>query len=99
MGEKWGKMGKKWVRNEITGLQKTLLMHASAHLAGRGHLAGPGGWNYPDSLEVGNAKRGRHLTPAQTRAHFSLWSARATSPPRAPGSGSGLRLGVFADLS
>ena len=34
MGEKWGKMGKKWVRNEITGLQKTVLMHASAHLAG-----------------------------------------------------------------
>ena len=51
-----------------------------ANLAGRGHLAGPGGWNYPDSLEVGNAKRGRHLTPAQTRAHFSLWSVRAFSP-------------------
>ena len=33
MGEKWGKMGKKWVRNEITGVQKTVLMHASAHLA------------------------------------------------------------------
>ena len=32
MGEKWGKMGKKWVKNEITGLQKTVLMHASAHL-------------------------------------------------------------------
>ena len=26
-------MGKKWVKNEITGLQKTALMHASAHLA------------------------------------------------------------------
>ena len=33
MGEKWGKMGKKWVKNEITGLQKTVLMHASARLA------------------------------------------------------------------
>eukprot|EP01045_Picozoa_sp_COSAG04_P013546 COSAG04_NODE_965_length_9140_cov_5.526048_11_plen_77_part_00 len=33
MGEKWGRMGKKWVRNEITGLQKTVLMHASAHQA------------------------------------------------------------------
>ena len=32
MGEKWGKMGKKWVRNEVTGVQKTVLMHASAHL-------------------------------------------------------------------
>ena len=25
-------MGKKWVKNEITGLKKTALMHASAHL-------------------------------------------------------------------
>ena len=32
MGERWGKMGKKWVKNEITGLQKTALMHASAGL-------------------------------------------------------------------
>ena len=26
-------MGKKWVKNEITGVQKTALMHASAGLA------------------------------------------------------------------
>ena len=26
-------MGKRWVKNELTGLQKTALMHASAHLA------------------------------------------------------------------
>ena len=32
MGERWGKMGKKWAKNEITGVQKTALMHASAHL-------------------------------------------------------------------
>ena len=29
---KWAKNGGKWVKNEITGLQKTVLMHASAHL-------------------------------------------------------------------
>ena len=34
MGERWGEMGKKWVKNEITGLQKTALMHASAGPAG-----------------------------------------------------------------
>ena len=34
MGERWGKMGKKWVKNEIAGVQKTALMHASAHLPG-----------------------------------------------------------------
>jgi alpha-galactosidase len=44
-----------------------------ANLAGRGQLAGPGGWNYPDSLEVGNARRGKHLTPQETRAHFALY--------------------------
>ena len=36
MGERWGKMGKKWVKNEITGVQKTALMHASAHLSSAG---------------------------------------------------------------
>ena len=39
MGERWGKMGKKWVKNEITGLQKTALMHASAGLATPPRLA------------------------------------------------------------
>jgi alpha-galactosidase len=32
-------------------------------------FAGPGGWNDPDMLEVGNGT----LTPAENRAHFSLW--------------------------
>jgi alpha-galactosidase len=31
--------------------------------------AGPGHWNDPDMLEVGNGG----LTPAESRAHFSLW--------------------------
>lgn len=50
-----------------------------ATVASRGHLAGPGGWNYPGSLEIGNSRRGTGLTPAQARAHFSLWSI--TSSP------------------
>jgi alpha-galactosidase len=32
--------------------------------------AGPGHWNDPDMLEVGNCK----LTPGENRAHFSIWS-------------------------
>jgi alpha-galactosidase len=32
--------------------------------------AGPGHWNDPDMLEVGNGK----LSPAENRAHFSLWA-------------------------
>jgi alpha-galactosidase len=33
-------------------------------------FAGPGHWNDPDMLEVGNGG----LTPAESRAHFSLWA-------------------------
>ena len=32
--------------------------------------AGPGHWNDPDMLEIGNGK----LTPGEDRAHFSMWS-------------------------
>jgi alpha-galactosidase len=32
--------------------------------------AGPGHWNDPDMLEIGNGK----LTPAEDRAHFSMWA-------------------------
>ena len=37
--------------------------------AGLGGYAGPGHWNDPDMLEVGN----KGLTLAESRAHFSLW--------------------------
>ena len=35
--------------------------------------AGPGHWNDPDMLEVGNGK----LTPAENRTHFSMWAMLA----------------------
>eukprot|EP01052_Picozoa_sp_SAG31_P018013 SAG31_NODE_1258_length_9078_cov_12.076512_2_plen_88_part_00 len=41
-------------------------------LAGRGSYSGPGGWNYPDSLEVGNWHRGKKMPDVEGRAHFSL---------------------------
>ena len=31
--------------------------------------AGPGGWNDPDMLEIGNG----HMTTSEYEAHFSLW--------------------------
>ena len=37
------------------------------------HVAGPGGWNDPDMLEVGNGG----MTRAEYRAHFSLWAMMA----------------------
>ncbi len=36
-------------------------------------VAGPGGWNDPDMLEVGNGG----MTDAEYRAHFSLWAIMA----------------------
>jgi alpha-galactosidase len=36
-------------------------------------FAGPGHWNDPDMLEVGNGG----LTPAENRAHFSFWALLA----------------------
>jgi alpha-galactosidase len=41
--------------------------------AGLESYAGPGHWNDPDMLEVGNGK----LTLAENRAHFSLWALLA----------------------
>jgi alpha-galactosidase len=41
--------------------------------AGLDSYAGPGHWNDPDMLEVGNGK----LTLAENRSHFSLWAMLA----------------------
>jgi alpha-galactosidase len=42
--------------------------------AGLDKYAGPGHWNDPDMLEVGNGK----LTLAENRSHFSLWAMLAS---------------------
>jgi alpha-galactosidase len=44
----------------------TLLLEQNVELA---QYAGPGHWNDPDMLEVGNGQ----MTPSESRAHFSLW--------------------------
>lgn len=41
--------------------------------AGLAKYSGPGHWNDPDMLEVGNGK----LTPAENRTHFSMWAMLA----------------------
>jgi len=41
--------------------------------AGLAKYAGPGHWNDPDMLEVGNGR----LTLAENRAHFSMWAVMA----------------------
>jgi alpha-galactosidase len=41
--------------------------------AGLAKYAGPGHWNDPDMLEVGNG----HLSTAENRSHFSMWAMLA----------------------
>ncbi len=53
-GKSWGGMG---------------VVHIIDILADLHPYAGPGHWNDPDMLEVGNGG----LTPAESRAHFSFW--------------------------
>ena len=62
-GRKGWEMG--WKR--ILDLQYTLVDGNGPEQIGR--YAGPGHWNDPDMLEVGN----EGLTLAESRAHFSLW--------------------------
>ena len=50
----------------------SVLSHANEN-ADLQQYAGPGGWNDPDMLEVGNGD----LTVAENRAHFSLWCIQA----------------------
>ena len=53
----------------ILDLQHSLVQPADGQNNGLGAHAGPGHWNDPDMLEVGNAG----LTFAESRAHFSSW--------------------------
>lgn len=63
---------------DINAIWGPLLSTNLASAVGRGSMSGPGGWNYLDSLEVGNSHRGIPLTPSQSRAHFSLWAVTST---------------------
>ncbi|TFI56322.1 glycoside hydrolase family 27 protein [Sphingomonas parva] len=61
--DKWaGKHGYSWGLLNIVDMNEPLWPHA-----------GPGHWNDPDMLEVGNPG----LTPVENRAHFSLWAMMA----------------------
>lgn len=62
-GRKGWEMG--WKR--ILDLQHSLVENVGAD--GLNKFAGPGRWNDPDMLEVGN----HGLTLAESRAHFSFW--------------------------
>jgi alpha-galactosidase len=54
----WGGLGVVRILDRMDGLE---------------YAAGPGHWNDPDMLEVGNGK----LTPDESRAHFGMWAMLA----------------------
>jgi alpha-galactosidase len=57
----------------ILDLQYSQVQPADGQGNGIGQYAGPGHWNDPDMLEVGN----EGLTFAESRAHFSMWGILA----------------------
>ncbi|HSG80821.1 MAG TPA: alpha-galactosidase [Gemmatimonadota bacterium] len=56
--------------NQWGGMGFSLIVDAQAGLEA---YAGPGGWNDPDMLQVGNGG----LSSTESRAHFSLWAVLA----------------------
>lgn len=70
----WGKdVGTMWRTSNDISDSWTRMLHAFDSVVTREMYAGPGHWNDPDMLEIGNgAFDENHL--AQARSHFSLWS-------------------------
>ena len=70
----WGrKAGNMWrTTHDIMPIWKSIVLLYDFTIK-KYAAAGPGGWNDPDMLEVGNGK----LTEDENRAHFSLWCMMA----------------------
>lgn len=66
----WGaKAGNLWRTTPDIFANWISIMGIYEHTVKLGKYAGPGAWNDPDMLEVGNGK----LTKEENKAHFSLW--------------------------
>jgi alpha-galactosidase len=70
----WGKeYGNLWrTTGDISDNWNSMISRAQANRA-LAQWAGPGHWNDPDMLEVGNGG----MTPTEYRTHFSLWAIMA----------------------
>ncbi|WP_225992811.1 carbohydrate-binding protein [Actinomadura rudentiformis] len=70
----WGKdVGNLWrTTGDISDNWTSMIGKAQANRS-LARYAGPGHWNDPDMLEVGNGG----MTPAEYRTHFSLWAVMA----------------------
>uniref|UniRef100_A0A0E0D760 Alpha-galactosidase n=1 Tax=Oryza meridionalis TaxID=40149 RepID=A0A0E0D760_9ORYZ len=75
-----GKVGNSWrTTDDIQDTWKSMTDIADKNNKWASY-AGPGGWNDPDMLEVGNGG----MTFAEYRAHFSIWSLMKASTHWAP---------------
>ncbi|MBU6269131.1 MAG: NPCBM/NEW2 domain-containing protein [Sphingomonadales bacterium] len=74
----WGKdVGSLWRTSNDIAPDWTHMLHSFDSVSTRELYAGPGHWNDPDMLEVGNGDfDDQHLL--QARAHFSLWAIEAS---------------------
>jgi alpha-galactosidase len=62
-----------WRTTGDVGASWSSIYNIISQQAGLEKYAGPGHWNDPDMLEVGNGK----LTLAENRSHFSMWAILA----------------------
>jgi len=72
----WGwapKIGNLWRTTDDISDNWTSMLGNLDQSAQHGTVAGPGAWNDPDMLEVGNGG----MTDDEYRAHFSLWAIEA----------------------
>jgi len=72
----WGwapKIGNLWRTTDDISDSWTSMLGNLDQSAQHGTVAGPGAWNDPDMLEVGNGG----MTDDEYRAHFSLWAIEA----------------------
>ena len=67
----WGaSVGNSWRNTSDISANWGSVMNLLDQQVGKESYSGPGGWNDPDMLEVGNSG----LTDTESQAHFSLWS-------------------------
>jgi alpha-galactosidase len=67
----WGApVGNSWRTTEDISANWRVVMGILDAQVGKESYSGPGAWNDPDMLEVGNAG----LSEVESRAHFSLWA-------------------------
>jgi len=75
VGNLWrttGDIGACWEKSSCSRAWETGIMNVLDLQVGLEAYAGPGRWNDPDMLQVGNG-----LSQTEDRAHFSLWSVLA----------------------